>query len=47
MSIFGFLKEMFFYRSEKSRNKNVWKYRSENGKKIIKYESVFLENFEK
>jgi hypothetical protein len=32
MSIFGFLEEMFFMRTEKSENKNVWKYRSENGK---------------
>ena len=32
MSIFGFIKIIFFMRTEKSENKNVWKYRSENGK---------------
>jgi hypothetical protein len=32
MSIFGFLKIIFFYRSEKSKNENVGKCRSENGK---------------
>ena len=32
MSIFRFLEEMFFYRSEKSKNENVGNCRSENGK---------------
>jgi hypothetical protein len=35
MSIFGFLKIIFFYRTEKSENKNDWNCRSENGKKNI------------
>jgi hypothetical protein len=35
MSIFGFLKKIFFYRTEKIRNKNVWICRTENGKEII------------
>ena len=33
MSIFGFLKIIFFMRTEKSGNENVWNCRSENGKK--------------
>ncbi len=32
MSIFGFFKIIFFRRTEKSENKNVWNRRSENGK---------------
>ena len=35
MSIFGFLKIIFFYRTEKSENKNDWNCRSENGKENI------------
>jgi len=35
MSIFGFLEEMFFGRTEKSGNKNDWVCRSENGKENI------------
>ena len=46
MSIFGFLKIIFFRHTEKSENKNDCNCLSENGKEIIKYESVFLENFE-
>ena len=47
MSIFGFLEEMFFMRTEKSENKNVWKYRSENGKENNDKMLEFLRNFGK
>jgi hypothetical protein len=42
MSIFEFLEEMFFYRTEKSGNIQGWNRRIENGKEIIKSIFVFL-----
>jgi hypothetical protein len=47
MSIFRFLEEMFFYRSEKSKNENVGNCRSENGKEINDEILDFLRNFGK
>jgi hypothetical protein len=45
MSIFGFLKIIFFERTEKSENKNVWNCRSENGKVKYKIRICIFEKF--
>jgi hypothetical protein len=45
MSIFGFLKIIFFMRTEKSRNENVWKCRSENGKENQSWIFGFFKKF--
>ncbi len=42
MSIFGFLKEMFFRHTEKSGKIKTFYLRIENGKEIIKSKNVFL-----
>ena len=47
MSIFGFLKIIFFMRTEKFRNENVWKCRSENGKENQSWIFEIFKNFEK
>jgi hypothetical protein len=45
MSIFGFIEEMFFGRTEKSGNENVWNYRFENGKKKQYWNVENFKNF--
>jgi hypothetical protein len=47
MSIFGFLKKIFFMRTEKSGNKNDWICRSENGKKTQYWNVGNFKNFGK
>jgi len=47
MSIFRFLEEMFFYRTEKSGVINIFIVRTENGKENITITFVFFKNFGK
>jgi hypothetical protein len=47
MSIFGFLKIIFFYRTEKSGNEIVWNCRFENGKKKQYWNVENFKNFGK
>ena len=47
MSIFEFLEEMFFYRTEKSGKKIFFIRRIQNGKEIIKNKNVFFIIFSK
>jgi len=47
MSIFQFLKEMFFYRTEKSGNIKIFNYRIGNGKELKQYKTLFFNIFEK
>ena len=47
MSIFGFLKIIFFRCTEKSENKNDWICRSENGKKKQYWNVENFKNFGK
>jgi hypothetical protein len=47
MSIFGFLKEMFFCRTEKSGKKLLLSIQCENGKENINDNVMFFKNFGK
>ena len=47
MSIFGFLKEMFFWRTEKSGNIIFYICRTENGKENAICKIVFFQKFRK